>query len=136
MASSKIIPFLTFPATAEEAMTFYEESFPNAKITHLVRYDEQVPNTSSEMIGKVLNGGLSFQGQELFFMDMDPEAAPAFSWATSLYIKCVDESEFDVIFNHLSKEGTVMMGPEPILDLRKVSWVTDKYGVTWQLVWE
>jgi len=31
---------------------------------------------------------------------------------------------------------TVMMGPEPIGALRKVAWVTDKFEVTWQPVWQ
>lgn len=136
MAESKITPFLTFPAKAEEAMAFYEASFPNTKITRLVRYDENIPNTPPEMIGKVLNGSLDLNGQELLFMDMDTANAPAFSWATSLYVACEEEADFDTIFSSLSKEGTVMMGPEPVLNLRKVAWVTDKYGVTWQLVWE
>ncbi|MGL4694673.1 VOC family protein [Enterococcus larvae] len=136
MAQSKIIPFLTFPEKAEEAMKFYEASFPNAKITRLVRYDENVPNVSPELIGKVLNGSLDLQGQEILFMDMDTANAPAFSWAMSIYVNCEDESEFDAVFGSLSTEGTVMMGPEPVMNLRKVAWVTDKYGVTWQLIWE
>jgi len=27
------------------------------------------------------------------------------------------------------------MGPEPIMNLRKVAWVTDRFNITWQLVW-
>jgi len=62
--------------------------------------------------------------------------APAFSWATSLLINCRDEREFDAIFGALSQDGTVMMDPEPVMDMRKAAWLTDKFGVTWQLVWE
>lgn len=43
------------------------------------------------------------------------------------------EDEFDTLFEKLAKEGTVMMGPEAVEALRKVAWVTDKYGITWQL---
>lgn len=28
-----------------------------------------------------------------------------------------------------------MMGPEPVMDMRKCAWITDKYEVTWQVVW-
>jgi len=76
-------------------------------------------------------------GQEIMFLDMDAaHAAPDFSWATSIYIDCRDETEFDAVFNGLSQGGVVMMGPEPIAHFRKCAWVTDKFGVTWQPVWE
>jgi predicted 3-demethylubiquinone-9 3-methyltransferase (glyoxalase superfamily) len=74
-------------------------------------------------------------GQQIMFLDIEATAhAPAFSWATSFYLDCETEAEFDTIFAALSKEGTVMMGPEPVLHFRKVAWVTDKFGVTWQPV--
>ena len=86
--------------------------------------------------GGVLNGKVSFLGQALFFMDMDDSAPlPPFNWAMSLYVACKSEAEFDAVFAGLSPGGTVMMGPEPVMDLRKVAWVTDKFGVTWQPVW-
>jgi predicted 3-demethylubiquinone-9 3-methyltransferase (glyoxalase superfamily) len=72
-------------------------------------------------------------------MFLDIEAAvdcPAFSWTTSFYIDCKDEDEFDSLFNGLAQDGTVMMKEEPFMQFRKVAWVTDKYGVTWQPVLE
>ena len=59
-----------------------------------------------------------------------------FSWAISLQVDCLDEPEFDTLFTRLAEGGTVMMGPEPVLAFRKVAWVTDRFGVTWQLVWQ
>ena len=69
-------------------------------------------------------------------MDMEAEHAVPFSWATSVYIDCPTEELFDELFAKLTVNGMVMMGPEPVLQFRKVAWVTDQFGVTWQLVWE
>ena len=41
-----------------------------------------------------------------------------------------------MIFGRLSEGGLIMMGPEPVLEFKKVAWVTDKYNFTWQLVWK
>jgi predicted 3-demethylubiquinone-9 3-methyltransferase (glyoxalase superfamily) len=133
MSSSdqRLIPFLSFSGNAEEAMNFYAAVLPGAKIESLTRFEKE--HRGDE--GKVLTGVLSFMGQQIMFLDIEAAAhAPAFSWATSLYLDCESEAEFDATFAALSKDGTVMMGPEPVLHFRKVAWITDKFGVTWQPV--
>jgi predicted 3-demethylubiquinone-9 3-methyltransferase (glyoxalase superfamily) len=71
------------------------------------------------------------------FLDMNAEYdCPPFSWTQSLYVFCDSADEFDVIFNGLAQDGTVMMKEEPFMNFRKVAWVTDKFGVTWQPVLE
>ena len=125
--------FLTFNGNAEEALRFYETILPNAKIESLTLFEKDAPNGDE---GKVLNGLLSFGGQRIMFMDMMSEyPVPAFTYSTSLMVNCISEAEFDAIFEALAKEGAVMMGPESVEGLRKVAWVTDKFGVTWQPVW-
>jgi len=128
---SRLIPFLTFQGNAEEAMSFYVETLPGAKIESLVHFEEGQGGDP----GKVMNGILSFAGQQLMFMDINADAnPPGFSWATSLYLDCKNESEFDAVFNGLSQDGTVMMHEEPFMQFRKVAWVIDKFGVCWQPV--
>ena len=125
--------FLTFNGNAEEALRFYEDVLPGAKIESLTLFAKDAPNGDE---GKVLNGFLSFGGQRIMFMDMMSEyPVPPFTYSTSLMVNCVSEAEFDAIFEALAKEGSVMMGPESVEGLRKVAWVTDKFGVTWQPVW-
>lgn len=137
MEKQRIIPFLSFTGKAEEVMNFYAENLPNAKITKLVRYGYENPSAGEGEGNYVFQGVLTFMGQDIMFLDMSAKyPAPDFSWATSIYIDCADEAEFDAIFGALSKEGTVMMGPEPVAHFSKCAWVTDKYGVTWQPVWE
>jgi len=125
--------FLTFHGNAEEAMKFYAATLPGAKIEAIVYFGDGDRGD----VGKVMNGKLSFMGQTIMFMDMNAEYEyPSFSWVTSFYLNCNDESEFDIIFEGLAKNGVVMMKEEPFLHFRKVAWVTDKFGVTWQPVLE
>lgn len=133
LSNQKLSVFLTFNGRAEEAIRFYEAALPQAKIESLTFFEKGMPNGDE---GKVLNGTLSFGGQSLLFMDMQAAyPAPEFSWATSLFINCESEAEFDKLFEQLSREGVVMMGPEAVMGIRKCTWLTDAFGVTWQLVW-
>lgn len=133
LPSQRLSAFLSFNGNAEEAMRFYADRLPGMKMESLTRFEKNAPNGDE---GKVLNGVVSFHGQQIIFLDMQAEyPAPPFNWATSLFLNCADEAEFDVLFARLSEEGVVMMGPEPVMELRKCAWVTDRFGVTWQLVW-
>lgn len=116
----RIVPFLSFTGRAEEAMRFYAEHFPGAEITRLVRYGKDHPFSKEGEENNVLRGALSFMGREIMFLDMDSaHPVPDFSRASSLYINCRDEAEFDVIFGVLAQGGVVMMGPEAVGNLRK-----------------
>ncbi|MGP7816913.1 VOC family protein [Niallia sp. 01092] len=128
----RITPFFTFSGNAEEAMNYYISIFPDSKLVSLTRISKE--DRGEE--GKLLNGTFELMGQQFMVLDMEKEYCPAFTWAVSSLIECKDQKEFDHLFTNLSEEGVVMMGPEPILHFRQVAWVTDKFGVTWQLIWE
>jgi len=137
MEKSRISPFLSFTGKAEEAMQFYADNLPGASIQTLVRYENNHPNAAEGEENNILFGEISLMSQTIKCLDM-PAAYPApdFNWANSIFIDCCDEAEFDTIFNALSKDGSVMMGPMAVAHLRKCAWVVDKFGVTWQPVWE
>jgi predicted 3-demethylubiquinone-9 3-methyltransferase (glyoxalase superfamily) len=131
--NQKIIPFLTFPGNAEEAMNFYATVLPGAKIESIVRFEKGQRGDE----GKVMNGKLSFMEHKIMFLDMEAAyPCPPFSWSASFYVNCKDEAEFDSLFNGLAQDGVVMMKEEPFMQFRKVAWVTDMYGVAWQPVLE
>ena len=129
-SKQKIITFLTFSGNAEEAMNFYVSLFPNSRILGLTL----ISKVDRGEVGKVLNGTFELNDQQFMVMDLEKAYAPTFNWAMSLYVDCDDEKEFDTLFEKLSSDGKVIMGPEPIYNLRKVAWVSDRFGVTWQLV--
>lgn len=136
--TQNLVPFLTFNGNAKEVMDFYSTAFPNAKITNSVPYGDSPMTTSPEEKKYILNGEMEIMGTKIMFMDMvgvPSAAAPEPNWSSSIYIECADEPEFDGIFVNLGQDGNIMMGPEPVGDLRKVAWITDKYGITWQPVW-
>jgi len=129
--NQKLTPFLSFTGKAEEAMEFYAKVF-GAKIESITYYEPGQPGE----VGKVFAGMMDFDGAKLLFLDMAPAyPAPDFSWATSMFLNFPDEAAFDAAFAGISEGGGVMMGPEAVNDIRKCAWVTDKYGVTWQLIW-
>jgi predicted 3-demethylubiquinone-9 3-methyltransferase (glyoxalase superfamily) len=131
--NQRLSAFLTFHGNAEEAIHFYVGILPGAKINSITFFERDERGD----IGKVMTGILSFMGQKIMFMDMNADyECPEFNWATSFYINCNSVEEFDAIFSGLAKDGQVLMKEEPFMQFRKVAWVTDKYGVTWQPVLE
>ena len=121
MSGQRIVPFLTLPGTAEEAMHFYVSIFPNSSVTSLTKIDEDERGEG----GRVVNAQFVLNGQDFMAMDMEEDFMPDMTWATSLYVDCEDEASFDNYFDSLSADGVVMMGPEAVGELRAVAWVTD-----------
>lgn len=130
ISEQRITPFLTFCGNAEEAMNYYVHIFPNSKLVSLRR------NTKADrgVEGKILNGIIEILGQTFIVLDMEKDFCPEFTWAISFYIECKNDAEFDLIFDGLKGDGQVLMGPVEMYDFSKVTWVTDCFGVTWQLV--
>ncbi|WP_207695167.1 hypothetical protein DOK67_0001301 [Enterococcus sp. DIV0212c] len=119
------ITFISVTEHAKNQMDFYVDVFPNTKIQS-VTYYEEYPE-------RVLNGQLELNGMLLYFLEMGPENPVTPGWNLSLYAEMDSEEEFDQIFSALSNDGMVIMGPEAAGIFQKVAWLTDKFGITWQL---
>ncbi|MGX7245920.1 VOC family protein [Enterococcus quebecensis] len=120
------ITFISVTEHAKEQMDFYVDVFPNTTIQS-VTYYENYPE-------RVLNGQLDLNGILIYFLEMGPENPVTNGWNFSLFAEMDSEEEFDRIFSALSAKGVVIMGPEAAGIFQKVTWLTDKFGVTWQLV--
>ena len=133
LINQKIITFFTCNGNAEDMMNFYAENIPDMQIEEIVYFNKGDLHGDE---GKVFKGIMSYAGLKLSFLDIQSShPAPAFNWSISLLINCLDEVEFDMIFENLTSEGNVIMGPEAIQEMRKCAWLCDKFGMTWQLVW-
>ncbi|GHV73799.1 hypothetical protein AGMMS49940_11010 [Spirochaetia bacterium] len=127
-----IMPFLSYSGCAEEAVNYYISIFPNSKIEEIEYFKERERGE----IGKVKTVVFKLMDKFFLAMDMEKNECPVQSWQVSFYFNCIDEKVFDTIFKKLSENGTVLMGPESVFNIRKASWVTDKFGITWQIIWE
>ena len=124
------ITSLTFQkGNAEAAMNFYVGLFDNASITKVQRWPAGGPVEE----GKIMQATFELEGN--LFMCSDSPAIHDwdFSPAVSTYLECDDETELERIFEKLSQNGDVKMPPNKYGFSQKFGWVTDHFGVSWQL---
>ena len=116
--AQKITPFLWFDSNAEEAVNYYVHVFPGAKLGKVARYGEAGPGPK----GSVMTASFELFGLEFTALNGGPHYK--FSPATSFVIRCDDQDEVDHYWDKLSAGGQV----------QQCGWLTDKFGVTWQIV--
>ena len=115
----KITPFLWFDGNAEEAVNFYISIFKNSKVGKITYYGEAGPGQK----GSVLTVSFQLEGQEFVALNGGPHYK--FTPAFSLYVDCETQVEVDSLWDKLLSGG----GRED-----RCGWLTDKYGVSWQVI--
>lgn len=114
----KITTFLWFNQQAEEAAKFYVSLFKKSKIGEITRYGDFFPDKK----GQVMTVSFTLEGQK--FMALNGDSEFKFTPAISLFILCKTQKEVDHLWKKLSTGGKEI----------QCGWVTDKFGVTWQVV--
>jgi predicted 3-demethylubiquinone-9 3-methyltransferase (glyoxalase superfamily) len=111
----KITPCLWFNGQAKEAATLYCSVFAKAKIAF------QSPIVTE----------INIAGHGITLLDGGPMYQP--NPSISFYYICDTEQELDRIWNAFVKEGSVLMPLDKYPWSEKYGWVTDQYGISWQL---
>ena len=127
--AQKIKTFLMFEGRCEQAMNFYVSLFAGAAITGVRRYGSEGPGKE----GSVMQATFSLAGQTFMCIDSPVKHEFAFTPAMSLFVDCADEPEIDTLFAKLSEGGQVLMPLGQYPFARKFGWVSDQFGVSWQL---
>lgn len=122
-------PFLMFQGRAEEAMEFYVDLFDDAEITEIVRYG--AGQLGAE--GSVMRA--TFEIGDLAIMCIDSPVKHAFTFtpASSLHVECPSEAVLEHVYEGLTEGGKKLMPLDDYGVSRKFAWVTDRFGVSWQL---
>ena len=114
----KITPFLWFDTQAEEAANFYVSIFKNSKITSVSRYGEAGPGKP----GSVMVVAFDLDGTAFSAINGGPHYQ--INGGISFVIDCKDQAEVDWFWDKLGDGGQI----------HQCAWLTDKFGVTWQVV--
>lgn len=118
-----------FEGRAEEAMHFYVSLFEGARIVTLERFGRGEPGAE----GSVSRGEVWLLGQLVRCFDSPVKHAFTFTPATSLFVDCESEQVLDELFAKLSEGGSVLMALGDYGFSRKFAWLSDRFGVSWQL---
>ena len=114
----RITPCLWFDGRAEEAAEFYTTIFKDSKVGKIARYGESGPGTP----GSVMTVTFELAGQEFMGLNGGPQFH--FSPAISFVVHCKNQRQVDYYWDRLIEGGAPS----------QCGWLTDKFGVSWQIV--
>jgi predicted 3-demethylubiquinone-9 3-methyltransferase (glyoxalase superfamily) len=118
-----------FEGKAEEAMNFYTSLFQQSEIISIKRFGPEGPGEE----GKVFQARFSLNGQKYMCIDSYVKHNFTFTPSISLFVTCDTEEEINDLYEKLSQDGGVLMPLNQYPFSKKFGWVSDKFGVTWQL---
>jgi predicted 3-demethylubiquinone-9 3-methyltransferase (glyoxalase superfamily) len=125
----KVLPFLMFEGRCEEAINFYVSLIPQSSVVDIVRYG---PGQSGKE-GSVMRATFSIGGQQVMCIDSPTKHAFAFTPSFSFFVECESEKQLDQFATSLGEGGQVLMPLGSYGFSRKFAWLSDRYGVSWQL---
>ncbi len=111
---------LWFDKNAEEAAKFYAKTFPNSRVTSVLKSPADYPNGKA---GDVLTVEFTLLGQS--FVGMNGGPGHPFTDAVSFQVFTDTQEETDRYWNAIVKSG----GKEVAC-----GWCKDKFGLSWQIV--
>jgi predicted 3-demethylubiquinone-9 3-methyltransferase (glyoxalase superfamily) len=120
---------LMFEGVSEEAMTLYVSLFGDSGIARIERYGpgEMGPE------GTVKLASFTLAGREFLAIDSPMKHGFTFTPSMSLFVECESEAELEAAFGRLSDGGSVLMPVDNYGFSTKFGWLTDRFGVSWQL---
>jgi predicted 3-demethylubiquinone-9 3-methyltransferase (glyoxalase superfamily) len=126
----KATPFLMFQGQAKDALALYRRAFADYEEV-LVR-----EHPDGDMAGQIAMARIRIGGLEIRVNDSAPVHAFTFTPSTSFFIDCDDEAHLRRLAEVLGEGGGVLMPIDNYGFSTLFTWITDRFGVSWQLVLE
>lgn len=116
-----ITPFLWFDDDLGEALDLYATLFDDLQVHDRSTYPADAPN--GPRAGDLMSATFTIAGQRVMGLNGGP--MHSLTEAFSFFVDCDDQAQADRLWEALSGDGG-----RPSM----CGWVTDRFGVTWQLV--
>ncbi len=130
-STQKIIPHLWFDGQAEEAVKFYTSLFKHSSTGAVTRYTKAGFEIHQQPEGQIMTIDFSLDGYKFIALNGGPYFK--FTPAISFFVVCTTEAETDELWRQLSDGGMVMMPLDKYEWSDKYGWLSDRYGVSWQI---
>ncbi|MEJ5351366.1 MAG: VOC family protein [Melioribacteraceae bacterium] len=128
---NSITPCLWFDYQAEEAVKFYTSLFSDSRIKRIIRYGKEGFEFHQKPEGSVMT--VEFELNEQPFLALNGGPIFKLNESISFYVYCGSEDQINFLYENLSEGGSVNMPLDKYFWSNKYAFVTDKYGVSWQL---
>ncbi|WP_339833000.1 VOC family protein [uncultured Parvibaculum sp.] len=129
MTGTTIRPFLMFEGAAEEAMSLYVSLFPGSRIDSIAKYGPGEPGPE----GTVQLASFTLAGQTVMCIDSPAKHAFTFTPSFSFFVDLETKEELERLAAILGEGGAVMMPLDNYGFSRRFTWLSDRFGVSWQL---
>jgi predicted 3-demethylubiquinone-9 3-methyltransferase (glyoxalase superfamily) len=131
MTNKLISNGLWFDHQAEEAAKFYTSIFPNSKIGDIVKYGKEGFEIHRQPEGTVMVVEFELSGEKFVAIN----GGPLFTFNPSLsyFVVCESLDETDRTWNALLQGGKTLMPYQKYDWSEKYGWLTDRYGLSWQI---
>jgi len=127
--SLHVRPFLMFQGEADAAITLYTTVFPEAAVDVIARHGPE----AGDKAGTVMRATFTIGGQSVMCFDSPPVHAFTFTPSFSFFVDCESEAQLRQFAAALGEGGTVMMAIGNHGFSRLFTWLSDRFGVSWQL---
>jgi predicted 3-demethylubiquinone-9 3-methyltransferase (glyoxalase superfamily) len=132
MSGGSIVPCLWFDDQAEQAASFYVETFPDGRITAVSRYPESRDNPAGKPRGSVLTVELEVAGQRFTALNGGPRFV--INPSISFFVHADAAGDVDRLVTALAEGGEVRMPLGAYPWSERYGWVSDRFGVSWQVI--
>lgn len=131
MTNKLISNSLWFDREAEEAAKFYTSIFPGSKMITVLKYGKEGYEIHGGKEGTVMLAEFELCGEK--FVGINGGPLFKFNPSISFFVVCETVAETDKLWNALIEGGSVMMPYQKYDWSEKYGWLTDQYGLSWQI---